>query len=104
MENFRIKEILELAIDKLNNSEFGICHALGLLKYYGEIVESENVFIKQYLNENKPSTENQYHEFTENKFWNDKASPNFWWTEISYAPETRQIRKDYLTALFNNIE
>ncbi len=81
----------------------GICDAVdnvGILNRH-KWNKFETLDLKDYIKKNKPSFTNEYKEFTYNKFWCDNR---YWWDRICDAPETKQIRIDYLTKLIDNIK
>ncbi len=103
--NDRLKEIFELMITNLIERpltlDTGICKVIEVLSREKIITLNETKFVKQYLFLNKPSVFNQYKEFTQNEYWLGRV---FWWNVICDAPETKQIRIDFITALINNIK
>lgn len=105
MEKDRIVEILNLIKIKLNDRAFysrSICNSLTHLKINSLITSDERDFIKNLLQENKPTKTNQYKSFTLNVFWNDFNQPidnSYWWQE-----NVGFIRIEYLDAVIHNIK
>ncbi len=115
MENYRLKEILELTKANLIKntwySQYGICKELRevffpVIDIFAIEQNSNDIrdykFVIHYLEENKPTPNNQYAEFTNNIYWT--VNSRYWWKTIDNFPETKEIRIDYLTALINNIK
>ncbi len=106
MENTRLKELFTLILNRLMDEKrtymLGICDVITEIGYNNILNgdNNEDTILKLYLKENKPSPDNEYKEFTKNKYWLDGL---YWWDVIYEAPETRQIRIEYLTKLINNI-
>lgn len=97
-------EILEHINSLIKIDDFfrrGICDILYHLSLADVINEFEYYFMLKLLNKHKPTPENDYKEFTENPYWSE--SNNYWW-DTMHNPETRQIRKDYLTKLVTNLK
>ncbi len=105
MESKRLIEILELTKEKLINKkrfQYGICAELGELLYDDKIISNdEKNYVKDFLYSNKPTFENDYKEFRESNYWLGSV---YWWNSITFRPQTRQIRIDYLTKLIANVK
>ncbi len=103
----RLILIIQLMIKELKTTytQTGICRTFYTLMSNKDITYDEIYIVKMFININKPTKRNKYKEFTKNPYWtNFVDSYSYWWTEIHIAPETKQIRIDYLTALINNIK
>lgn len=106
MENVRRKEILEEVVFLLGNEKMfrkGICDVLTYLYEVDKLTFWEWSFLKNFLKNKKPkdNPRTKYREFTKNKYW---LGTLYWWNPMYEAPETRQIRIDYLTKVINNIK
>ena len=104
MEKTRLIYILtfirnELRDDISQYHDAGICAVVNYLKTNNFITYREGYLVVDYLYDNKPTNKNEYAEFMDNEFWYDKLC---WWKMIYHAPETRQIRIDYLNKLIEN--
>ena len=107
METQRQIEILNLMINHIKKTTFAIsiCGALQNLLIMEIIGVDENYFIQKLLIDNKPTTENQYKEFTQNEYWLFSTGAigfSYWWERL--PQQARQIRIDYLEALITNIK
>ena len=106
MKKSRIKELFELLKQYLikgdANFQYGLCKELERLSMYdASFTYYEYICIEQYLNKCKPTTTNEYKEFIDNEYWIDTE---YWWKTIDQAPETKQIRIDFLTKLINELK
>lgn len=106
METNRLIQLLELIKNHLiignENNQSGICKAVDeVYAKYHDINCNEYVFIKQYLNTNRPTPINEYKQFYQQIVWLDN---NYWWRPIHKEPQTKQIRINFLTELINNIK
>lgn len=107
METQRQIEILGLMNNHLKTVTFpiSICGALQNLFLTEVITVNENYFIQKLLIDNKPTTENQYKEFTQNEYWLGSTGAlgfSYWWERL--PQQARQIRIAYLEALITNIK
>ncbi len=110
MEIKRIIIILEKTIRVLETSPIelrSICDTFHYLLSTNAISFEEYRKINVFINDNKPSFTNEFKEFTKNRYWN--CNPlvlqiSYWWKTIYEAPETQQIRIDYLRKLINNLK
>ncbi len=105
MESKKQIELLDLIRTRLinrKNSQLGICYILVYIGSEKLVSSKDSRFITNLLKENKPTSDNEYKEFFESEFWFD--NDGYWWKPINEAPETRQIRIDYLTKLIGNIK
>lgn len=107
MENQRQVEILNLMINHIQKTTFtiSICGALHNLLTTKVIRVDENYFIQKLLIDNKPTTENQYKEFTQNDYWLASTGAlgfSYWWERL--PPQAKEIRIAYLEALINNLK
>lgn len=89
----------ELINDETNHHEDGICAVIYYLRVNKFISIEEANELTSFLYDRKPTNKNQYAEFMDNKYWCNNLC---WWTRIMNAPETRQIRIDYLNKLIEN--
>ncbi len=105
MKSTRLKYLFELILQHLivgnKEEQMGICIIIRTLWVESICTYEEKVFIINYLFVNRPTKENEYKEFTENKHWTDNS---FWWRPIHDIFSTKQIRIDYLTKLIANIK
>ena len=107
MEKDRQIEILNQVIFYLSNEKLlftkGICEVITYLSEIGYITELECFIIKQLMKLKKPnkSSRTKYVKFTKNPHW---LNGLYWWSPIYEAPETRQIRIDYLTEVVENLK
>ena len=81
----------------------GICKVIGYFELSVRITFTEARFIEAYIKSNVPTKDNQYKEFTENEYWDNKPT-GYWWTKMYENPETIKVRIDYLSAVINNIK
>lgn len=85
----------------------GICGVLLYQFQTSRITKNEYVFIRNLLEENKPTPDNQYKIFTENEYWITKSDElmtnNCWWVRMEDNSETRKIRIDYLSQMIFNL-
>ena len=107
MENQRQIEILGLMLTQLKTITFAIsiCGSLQNLLLTEVITIDENYFIQKLLIDNKPTTENQYKEFTQNDYWLASTGAlgfSYWWERLPL--KAREIRIAYLEALISNIK
>ena len=107
MDNKRKIELFELVLnelknDKVSNYDTGMCQVITYLYYNSKITVYEQYPLKEFLKDNKPIAKPNtlYFEFTQNKYW---INSRYWWTEIHIAPETKQIRIEFLEALIYNL-
>lgn len=103
MELDRQKQILSLVIDVLT-TKFPvntICTALyHLYSHKNLITEDEFIFMKTLILKNKPSKDNKYKKFTENRFWYDDCPiDGFWWVTTA-----NQIRISFIKELIKNLK
>ncbi len=104
MNTERQIEILEILLSKINSYYNGICEVLIYSYIDGEITANEYHLMKKFLDENIPTPDNQYKEFTQNEYWkNPYSSYNLWWDAMTKAP-TKEIRKKYLEKLVSNLK
>ncbi len=105
MGNNRLKELFELVkqdiTDTENRFQTGICKSINKLQIQNKMSYIEEAHLKGYLKQNKPTKDNQYAEFTKNKYW---LNDSYWWYVIEDVPQTKQIRIDFLTKLIANIK
>ena len=104
METKRLIEILELLkLYLTEKAHYGICETFAILEAHNNVncTTNELARVQQYIYDNKPTLTNQYSEYMNNEKWLGKR---FWWDRICDAPETRQIRINFLTALIDNIK
>ena len=109
MQSTRQIEILTNIRTKLELNEYrscllGLCQILHNLK---DLTESERREMKCFLIANKPTTKNEFKEFTNNKYWvNSKKSikDEFWWLPMYRFHETRQVRIAYIEALIKSVK
>ena len=110
MKKDRILQILNKAVLILEDETMYhrcICDMIRRFKDALLISYTEYLEFRTILAENKPTPDNEYKEFTQNEYWMNKDLPieqSFWWKPIFEAPETRQIRINYLKALINNLK
>ena len=58
----------------------------------------------RFFEKNKPSKK-KHTEFTDNKYWlGGNTDSLFWWEVMREAPETRQIRIDFVSKLINIVQ
>ncbi len=79
----------------------GICSGLEVLYQRNKISLSEHQAVSSFIKANKPTVNNLYKEFMENRFWIDST---YWWSQIYKEPETVKIRANYLSKLISNIK
>ncbi len=105
MEKVRKIEILNLMKEQLGdfaeNKSVGICDSIQALYLKLLISYDERDYIYKFIYVNKPTPYNEYKHFTENEYWYDGI---FWWKRINFAPETKQIRIDFINELIDNIK
>lgn len=104
METQRLTYILNFICNEIQASNYhdnGICAVIYYLRLNKFISVSEASQVVEFLYANKPTNKNEYSEFMDNEFWCDKLC---WWKTISNAPETKQIRIDYLKKLISKIK
>ena len=103
----RKKEILELIKTKLINiKKSSIRDCLTLILLNNRIDREEYYIIRDLLEKNKPTPDNEYQHFTKNPYWQHphpiQQNIAYWWYPL--FPDTSQIRIEYLTELIKNIE
>ena len=102
------KEVKILLEDKCFKN--GICETIEFLQRNDVINIKEAVKIRWVMEENKPTIENDFKEFTNTDLWigdvKNYQHPllGFWWKPICSNPETRQIRIDYIAKLLTNLK
>ncbi len=104
MEAPKLKELVELVKHTMIGESYnqtGMCCIINKLYEQNLITYSEKKIIKEFLDKNKPTPENEYKEFRQSKYWIDEG---YWWYEIYVFNDTKQIRIDYLTKLISNIK
>ncbi len=84
-----------------SSNQYGICNIIYKLVDNDIICCISAMELSRVIKANRPSKQNQYKQFTDNKYWIDRG---FWWTEILIAPETKKIRIAFLNKLIDNIK
>lgn len=105
MEIKRQIAILTLVIQELRTKNYhGICAVIHKLFENEKISKNEYLEIFQFLDTHKPTPDNRYKEFTQNDYW---IGGVYWWKNMLFYSQTRQIRIGYLNKLIiqlrNNI-
>ena len=96
-------EILELIKKRIANSKkLSICDSLTISLLKNKIDREEYHIIKDLLDNNRPTPDNEYKQFINNEYWQSPNQQNivYWWYPLS--AETSLIRIDYLTELIAN--
>ena len=109
MESERIIEILEAVKELLKDEKYksGICGVLNIVNFIKVDIRMSFEELREveiFLRKNKPTRTNIYKEFIPTDSYFNYHNFGYWWLPIFTAPETRQIRIDYLTALISNIK
>ena len=107
IDKTRLKELLGKLKGRLENKELhfrhGMCNVINQMAFDGEFKDYIEIYqVEMFLDKNRPTVYNEYKMFTKNGYWLKNSS--YWWERMNDAPETRQIRIDYLTALIYNIK
>lgn len=103
-------EILELVIKQLELNLLsirGICDALDKLHYDNKISSQEFILMVSFIDGNRPSSDNQFKEFTKSPYWRKGGYPmtiSYWWINIKDEPRTLQIRIDFLNKLIDTLK
>lgn len=112
MRKDRQIEILNLVKTLLGNTDFchGLCGVVNSLLFNKAISIDEHSEIIKLLNDNKPSSINQFSKFYHNENWVDITKPShvifegYWWLPIYHGDGTRKIRIKYITKLINYLK
>lgn len=101
MDKKRQIAILNTVVVELRKPIYhGICAVIHTLFERDKINKKEYLEIFQYLDDNKPTPDNEYKEFTENPYW---LGGVYWWKNMLFYEETRRIRMRYLNTLIHNL-
>ncbi len=105
METNRLIKLLELLKKDLINGnpydQTGMCSAIVFMYKKNLLSYAESEELEIYIHKNKPTSVNQYAEFTNSQYWVDFF---YWWKPIDEEPNAKQIRLDYLTKLISNVK
>ncbi len=99
----KIQLLEQIKLFLTEKAHYGICETFTILVAHNNVycTSDELQQIQLYVLENKPTLTNQYSEYMKHESWLGKR---FWWDRICDAPETRQIRIDFITALIDNLK
>lgn len=106
METERLIELLNLLktefTNRVSSDQTGLCKEISLLYRNGKITLREKQILKIYLENNKPTPDNQYSDFTYQRYWIDSS---YWWYAITVGvPILKKVRIEYLERLIANVK
>ena len=101
METKRKIVILSAIAQELRTKNFhGICAVIHKLFFSNKITKKEYNEIFEFLDAHKPTPDNQYKEFTQNEYW---VGGIYWWKNMLFYEETRQLRIRFLNKIITNL-
>ena len=98
-------ELFEMALYELKNNPtnypMGICQVFFKARSENVINGSEHILLHQVLQNNKPTADNEYKEFFNNKLFEGNT---YWWSVNLINPLSLEQRILFLEALITNLK